>query len=82
MKTYKLPYGVGLVFSSISGLHFFVNEQYAYRPDRVISKITTSDFMKEMCSNELSNISPVTFEPGKLYIVATTKFDALFKRDL
>lgn len=79
MTMYKIPYGVALVFGSLSGKHFIVDESYACRPDLIVEAVFGMSAEREVGYNSLSNVSPLTLTPGAMYHIPSEIFHSLFK---
>ncbi len=80
LKPLKIPRGVANIFMLGDTDEIIINESLSYRPDRVMDQFGMKSMVKEIVNNYISNISPISCENGKEYLIADSLFNGYFVR--
>lgn len=80
LKPLKVPRGVANIFMIGCVDVKKINEEFSYRPDKILNKYGMKSIGKEMVNNHLTNLSPISCTTGKEYFVTDALFNAYFVR--
>ena len=80
LKPFKVPRGVANIFMIGCVTVKKINEEYSYRPDKILDYYGMKSIGKEMVNNHLSNTSPISCKSGDEYFITDALFNAYFVR--
>lgn len=80
LKPLKIPRGVANIFMLGDIDQMDINENLAYRPDKVMDQFGMKSMVKEIVNNYISNISPISCKTGTEYLIADSLFNGYFVR--